>query len=782
MKKIIIFAVFIAVFSFPLFSAVTSVEVRPVGTTGQYIEAGTENNPVLHIVITAPGGDTLTDLSIYNSLNSWYVGSVSENSTIADNGIKVWYSAVDTNVFSESAPVYVTHLPRDMSDGAWWYNTFSQAVTDGSHIWVTADIQQSPVFGTIEMQTENLVFAGSTVTSVNEPASPSVLLVTSVTPAQALDVLHEPGLVQSTVSTSQPYVTPMEINLFNNSPDTAADITVNFLRLKVLTYPAPGSDLPPSSIISSIRIQDKDQGTIYGEIFPGSVPAFGPLDIPISQMNIPAGTTTTVNVTVTIADNAAAAGTEFMLALDSGAGINGFDYYTQKPVIVQDSAYDTTGFPMYSKQTKIQKKAGNINAWYTKVTPEPQNINKGDTNVAFLYIGLENPGDTNTASAEVYNLKLYVESSSGLPLIPRDLFSKISITDESGNIKYRVKTTDTIESSGNTITFPMSTAITIDGSSRVTVAVKADISASTVINSFRLKISSASDITCVDKNSFSAASVSSAALPFYSSLALLSSSFTVSHTALMPPVIYKGQQEIHAMDIAMTSPLSFGNGNILVRGISLTAKNASGQDIQLASVLSGIRLETSGQSVSFASIPAAATGYFAFPREVTVTAIAGETISVFTDIKSDPSSPSVQLQVAADTAISAYQDNDPVRQIFIAAAPGDAFPMSSGTGFTGGDSLGLSFSPYPVPFSMNQPCRMAYYLSAQTTVTITVYDMTGGLVRTVLKDTVKAAGSHSEDTWDGTDKNGRSALSGTYILRIDAGSLGSSSKKVIFIK
>jgi hypothetical protein len=782
MKKIIIITALILCLVYPLFSAVTSIEVRRVGSSWQYMEAGTLNNPVLNFKINAQGGDTLTELGVHNVLNSLLMGAVSETASIPDGGIKIWYSSDGNDDFESSSPSYVTHLPRDVSDASWWYNTFSQPVTDGSQIWVTADIQQSPVPGTMEMQTEHIVFSGSVLTSSNEPPNPYVLLVTSYTQALGLEVLHEPGSIQSTVSTAQSYLIPVVYKLFNNSPDTAADITVNLMRLKIQSFPVPGTILSPSSIIKSIKIQDRDQGTIYGELLPGAIPSDeAPFDIPISQMDIPPGITITANAVIEIADNAGAAGTEFVISLDSAACISAYDYYTVKRVPAQPSALDSTGFAMDSKQLKIQKKLDNINAWYEKILPEPQNINKGATNVDLLKIGLENPGDTNTASAEVYNIKIYVEDSAGAPIVPRDIFSKISVTDESGSVKYRVKSFDTIETSGNTINFSLTTAIDIDGASRVTAVVKADISPSTAINSFKIRLASASDISCRDKNSFSSASVASAPLPFYSSLALLSSSFTLAHQARMPSNIYKGQKNIHAMSLLMSAPLSFGNGNIIVRGISITAKNSSGQDILMSSVMSGMHLVGAGLYAAVTSMPAASTQYFAFPYDLTVTAVPGANASVFADILDNPSSDSLQLQVSADTAISAYQDNDPLRQVFIAPAAGESFPMSSGTGYIGGNSAGLSFSAYPVPFGKTQPCRLGYYLFASAKVTIRIYDVMGNLVKTIIENSPKTAGSHSEDTWNGTDKNNRIALSGAYIAKIDAGSRSAVSKAV-FIK
>ncbi len=783
MKKIILFLSLILFPVSTLFSAVTSLQVIKVGSTGGYIEAQTTDNPVLHIRITATASDTLTYLGVYNSLNSWYAGNAIEPDTIANDGVKLWYSTVDTNDFSASSPVYVTHLPTDGGD--WWYNTFSQPVADGSHLWVTVDINSSPLFGTIEMQTESLTFAGSGVSSSDEPASPFVLIVTSVTPAENLEILHSPGTMQPTVSTGQSSVIPVELQFINNSPGSAADISVTNLSFKLQSFPAPGALLSPSSVIGSIKLQDKNSGAIYGEINQASIPsAAAPFDLQLSALNIPAGSTITAGVIITMADPSLP-DMDFVMTLDSSASVSGCDDYTKKAVPVSASLFDPTDFPMHSNSAKIQKKLAAVNASLSKILPDPQNINKGATNVELMKILVENPGDTNTASAEMYNLKLYLQDGSGAPLIPHDLFSKISITDESGSIKYRVKTAETLETSGNEINFPFTTALGISGADSVTIAVKADIAASTIINNFKLAVNSASDMTCRDRNSFLIAPVSTAALPFYSSLALLSSSFLVSHTPRMPSNIYKGQAGIHALDLLLGSPLSFGSGNILVRGLTLTARDAAGSPVDMSSVLSGIRLEAAGQSVVNTAMPASPDVYIAFPYHVTVPAGSSETVSVYADLLSGAPDGSLQLLLSTGASVSAYQDNDPLRQIFIASDTGDSFPMSSGTGYIGGSSSGISFSGYPNPFMKGSSCRIAYYLDSGSKTTIKVFDLMGNLVKTIIENTDKTAGSHSEDSWDGSDKNNRCALSGTYILKIETtggGKTKTASTRVIFAK
>ncbi len=766
MKKFIYFII-VFILSSNLFATVTSVQVMKVGYDGKYLQATSKNNPVLHIKINDDGsGDVLNYIGVYNSLNSWYIGSAIEPDSIAEGSVKLWYYPVDTDEFSESSATYVTHLPTDGGD--WWYTNLNFSVTDGCGFWVTVDISNNPVFGSVEFQTEYISFQNAGSMAYDEPAKPFVLLVTSVTPAELLEIKHNPGTMQSFVSTGQTNLVPMEINFYNNSPETSSDITVNYITLTVKSYPVPGTILSPSSVISSIKIQDKQTGIIYGAIYNPNIPVSTiPISISLAQLNIPAQTTITANVVISITDTASSADIDFILALESADAINAYDYYTYKKIPVIQSPSDS--FPMYSNFAKIQKKVELINSYF--IDTIPTNINKGATNVELFKIRLENPGDTLTASSELYNLKIYLKDNFNNPVTPNSLFSKISVTDETGNIKYSVKTSSSIESTGNIINFPLVTTAGIAASSAATIVVRADISPATIINNFKTGIESSSDITCRDKNTLSNISVLPDIVPVYTSLALLSSSFRVSHIQKMPQNIYKMQKSIPVMDVTFISPLSFGNGSILVRGITLTVKNISGQQLNFSDCINRIILNTSSGNIEFTTPPAFSNYYLSFPWHLTVTST-GETISIFTDISQNINSSSIQFTIDTPDAIEAYQDNDPLRQIFITADTGDAFPMSSGIGFISGETTNAKLSAYPNPFYYGSICRLAYYIDYTSNVTIKIYDLMGNNIRTIIQNINKTTGSHNEDTWDGKDDKGNPVNAGTYIVKIEINTNG----------
>jgi len=316
------------------------------------------------------------------------------------------------------------------------------------------------------------------------------------------------------------------------------------------------------------------------------------------------------------------------------------------------------------------------------------------------------------------------------------------------------------------------TTAVIGAASSTTIVVRADISPSTTINNFKTGIESSDDITCRDKNTLGTVPVTPDIIPAFTSLALLSSSFRVSHLQRMPQNIYKPQNNVPVMDITFISPLSFGNGNILVKGVTLTVKNTNGQSLNFSNCINKLVLNSTAGIMEFTIPPSNSSYYLSFPQHITVTS-AGETISIFADISQNINTNSLQIVLENTNAIDAYQDNDPNRQIFITADTGDSFPMSSGTGFISGETTTAILSSYPNPFYLGSVCRFAYYLNEASKVTIKIFDLMGNNIKTIIKDGIKHSGSHNEDTWDGKNNDGKFVNAGTYIVQIETDINGS---------
>ncbi len=85
---------------------------------------------------------------------------------------------------------------------------------------------------------------------------------------------------------------------------------------------------------------------------------------------------------------------------------------------------------------------------------------------------------------------------------------------------------------------------------------------------------------------------------------------------------------------------------------------------------------------------------------------------------------------------------------------------------------------YPNPF--NPTTMISYHLSEPATVTLSIFDPAGKLVKTLVNERADGAGSH-EVVWNGTNETGRVAAAGVYFYRLDAGEF-TESRRMVLVK
>ena len=90
---------------------------------------------------------------------------------------------------------------------------------------------------------------------------------------------------------------------------------------------------------------------------------------------------------------------------------------------------------------------------------------------------------------------------------------------------------------------------------------------------------------------------------------------------------------------------------------------------------------------------------------------------------------------------------------------------SSESRITASPAAWLAMRQFPNPF--NPMTTIEFDLSARNHVELSVYDITGRLVRMLVSD-VRSAGNHRV-AWSGTDTEGHPASSGVYFYRLVAG-------------
>lgn len=85
---------------------------------------------------------------------------------------------------------------------------------------------------------------------------------------------------------------------------------------------------------------------------------------------------------------------------------------------------------------------------------------------------------------------------------------------------------------------------------------------------------------------------------------------------------------------------------------------------------------------------------------------------------------------------------------------------------------------YPNPF--NPQTTIAFSLKQRGRVRVDVYNVAGQLVKTLLDET-RAAGSHTDVRWDGTDAHGSRVASGVYLYRLVSNEF-SDTRKMVLLK
>ena len=90
----------------------------------------------------------------------------------------------------------------------------------------------------------------------------------------------------------------------------------------------------------------------------------------------------------------------------------------------------------------------------------------------------------------------------------------------------------------------------------------------------------------------------------------------------------------------------------------------------------------------------------------------------------------------------------------------------------------LTWSLFPNP--ANPSATIVYELHRPATVRLSVFNLAGQLVKTLIGGERKAAGTY-EVTWNGRDSGGQEVATGVYLYRLEAGEF-SETKRMVLIE
>jgi len=130
-----------------------------------------------------------------------------------------------------------------------------------------------------------------------------------------------------------------------------------------------------------------------------------------------------------------------------------------------------------------------------------------------------------------------------------------------------------------------------------------------------------------------------------------------------------------------------------------------------------------------------------------------------------------------------------MRRLFVANWAGELYCFQSSIGEPGlasgggesGQPIELLPKAYglmpPIPNPFTSTASLTYAIPEPGHPTLSVYDLTGKLVRTLV-DEEREAGWHTA-TWDGSDRYGTAVAGGVYFLRLTAGGYTFTQKAVL---
>jgi len=736
-----------------------------VSPVDQWFEASTQYNVVVRVTITADVmGDTLTVFGVRDDVEVPYALDTVD---IVSGSVRLWYMENDTGDFSTSTAQYVTSLTPDGSDPYLWYDlSLNQFVKDGSALYVTIDITSAPTPNAVASfyVVQNTMFFASGLSQPSadlpvypQPPNPTAYsYITPYYPATGLEIIHQTKSF-STISTGQTFY-PLDLIIHNTGTPFTAPIFVSGLTITVKDQ--FGSTISPDTAIESIGLRNKSTEVVLATVstMPSSpVGVFIPLAVSVTAI-----ADLELELFATVNSNTTTVVSEFLLELNSDTNVDAIDAYTRKTVSVTPAAGES--FPMQTELFTVFFSATDLEVYHTPMMTENTVVLKGQTNVNPVNFTFNNPGTTRTSRVDVTHLTLAVTNGDGDPITPSTVFSRVAI---SGSILYGETTN--IPSTGSLITITLSKSYaSVPVYQPLTVTVMVDILPDASVVEFRLSLAGSAGVTAQDANTILPVNVRAAfdsdPFPMFSNTVRIASSFLVTGQSVAPTTLYPEQQAA-LLELTFSHPGPADVGNLVIQGITLTARDQTGAAIALAPNCTTIFLTDPQGTIITQATPEAnnSSVYLALPN-VAIAAFNSTCLRLEVQISAHPESQTLRLGISSNADVSVTQPSDPSRPVFVSGT----WPILSESAALGGGEGELRLSNYPNPFSAGRTVtRISYFLKQSSTVTARLYTLTGDQVKSLLESEFQTPGEQILE-WNGRTATGSAVKNGIYLLRIEA--------------
>ncbi len=243
----------------------------------------------------------------------------------------------------------------------------------------------------------------------------------------------------------------------------------------------------------------------------------------------------------------------------------------------------------------------------------------------------------------------------------------------------------------------------------------------------------------------------------------------ITHTSPDLTTVIKGQSGVTILNFNLSIPVTGGTDPVNLQGLTLNLIGAHGTPVNFNSAFLQVALESASATILLngAALNAGIVA-FVFPSgSWTVTNAQPLTFSLVATIATNPTSSEVQCALQDSSAVTAEDATTRTPVGIITEGDSSGFPMQSMKLYFLNNTISQDFGNYPNPFHPEiQNTTIAFYLAQPSKVSLSIYDVLGSKVQSLLNQAYLASGWH-QIPWNGRNGLGEEVQNGIYYCQLE---------------
>ena len=406
----------------------------------------------------------------------------------------------------------------------------------------------------------------------------------------------------------------------------------------------------------------------------------------------------------------------------------------------------------------------------------PGSIIAGSDSVAIVRLDLYYPADSRHSSVRLEDMRFGLVDTLGTMLDPRRLFDRIGHRADGASLEYQAS----IDVLGaHTVVHLGPQGITVVAGESISIDLVADIEPDAPFDHFVITMDEAYALTLVDATDrtsepgYIEAAGCGDLFPFITSPTevLLPAGIPTLRVEPQPVALtFPGGENLDLLEADLMYNSGESQGDLVMTrwsGRTLMRTPAGCSSVRASAVFDAVYLVSDGQMVAVDTVLAGDTVALDVRDQYVLSHGETRTIRLTCDTKPGADFGNYAIEFA-DSTFAEFIDRDMATAIYPQLV-GSAYPLRTAEiSLTAGD-LANSFSNWPNPFNPGEgPTTIGFVLVQPAYVDIEIFTITGALVKRLVVNSYRSAGSYHEDEWMGLNDDDRMVLPGTYYCRINA--------------